>query len=78
MPSAKYKDTRTPTARKIITGAVHNLLSARELRDQALRQAYAAGVEHRDLVELLEEAGGKLSRQQVARIVKGARDQNTT
>lgn len=77
MPSAKYKDTRTPAARKDITAAVTNLRTAHEKRNQALRDAYAAGVEHRDLVELLEEAGGKLSRQQVARIVRGARGLET-
>jgi hypothetical protein len=50
---------------------------ARDARDQALREAYAEGVEHRDLVELLTEAGGPLGRQQVARIVRGARNQDT-
>jgi len=56
-----------------VIAAAANYSRAAETRNQALRDAYANGVQVHELVKLLEDGGAPLGRQHVHRIVAGAR-----
>lgn len=78
----RYVSTSTPEAEAEIPpvvvaecAAYEAWQNALDARDEVVRRHYAAGVEVRDLVPLvLNHKGEPMARQQVQRIVQGARE----
>ncbi len=64
-------------AEQAVADAESALGAIRDARNHVLREEYADGVDPRDLVEILEKNGVGLTRQQVTRIVSGARSKVT-